>query len=139
MWFQREIKIKRKARGFYIITDEILKNIPEIGEIKIGMMNLFIQHTSASIAINENVSSDVRRDFERYFNKIVPEDLMNYEHIHEGNDDLPAHIKSTMIGQSINIPITNRKLNLGIWQGIFLCEHRNFGGDRNIVVTIWGE
>lgn len=139
MWFQREIKIKRKARGFYIITDEILKNIPEISEIKIGIMNLFIQHTSASIAINENVSSDVRRDFERYFNKIVPEDLMNYEHIHEGNDDLPAHIKSTMIGQSINIPITNGKLNLGIWQGIYLCEHRNYSGDRNLVITICGE
>lgn len=139
MWIQKQITLKAKPRGFHIITDEILRNIPELNKIKIGMMNIFIQHTSASIAINENVSSDVRRDFERYFNKTVPENENYFEHTLEGSDDLPAHIKSTIIGQSINIPVSNGSLNLGTWQGIYLCEHRNYGGNRDLVVTIWGE
>lgn len=139
MWIQKQITLKAKPRGFHIITDEILRNIPELSKIKIGMMNIFIQHTSASIAINENVSSDVRRDFERYFNKFVPENENYFEHTLEGKDDLPAHIKSTIIGQSVNIPVSNGSLNLGTWQGIYLCEHRNYGGSRDLVVTIWGE
>lgn len=139
MWIQKQITLKAKPRGFHIITDEILRNIPELSKIKIGMMNIFIQHTSASIAINENVSSDVRRDFERYFNKFVPENENYFEHTLEGKDDLPAHIKSTIIGQSVNIPVSNGSLNLGTWQGIYLCEHRNYGGNRDLVVTIWGE
>ena len=137
-WFQKSINIKSPKRGFIIITDEILKQIPEIKEISIGMLNLFIKHTSASISINENCDPTVRKDLENYFNRIVPENTHDYEHIYEGLDDMPAHIKSTIIGNSVSIPITNGKLNLGTWQGIYLCEHRSIPVSRKIIATLYG-
>ncbi len=139
MTFQKEITIKQKPRGFHIVTNEILNQIQEISKVKVGIANLFIKHTSASLTINENVSSDVLRDMESHFNKFIPEDAPYYEHIYEGSDDMPAHIKSSVLGQSLSIPITDGRLNLGTWQGIYLGEHRNYGGVRRIVVTIIGE
>ena len=139
MNFQKEIQLTAKSRGFHIITNEILNQILEIGKVKVGIANFFIKHTSASLTIIENVSSDVLRDLESHFNKFVPEDAPYYEHIYEGSDDMPAHIKSSVLGQSLSIPITDGKLNLGTWQGIYLGEHRNYGGTRKIVVTIIGE
>ena len=139
MWIQKEIKIAEKPRGFHLITKDILSAIPELANIKVGLMNIFIRHTSASLTVNENVSSDVRRDFERHFNKIVPDGADYFEHNYEGDDDMAAHIKSSMIGQSLNIPVSNGKLNLGTWQGIYLCEHRNYSGKRSLVITLWGE
>ena len=139
MTFQKEITLQQKSRGFHIITNEILNQILEIGKVKVGIANFFIKHTSASLTIIENVSSDVLRDLESHFNKFVPEDAPYYEHIYEGSDDMPAHIKSSVLGQSLSIPITDGKLNLGTWQGIYLGEHRNYGGTRKIVVTIIGE
>lgn len=139
MTFQKEITLKPYKRGFHIITNEILNNVPEIAKIKTGVANIFIKHTSASLTINENVSSDVLRDMERHFNKIVPEDAPYYEHIYEGSDDMPAHIKSSILGQALSIPITDGKLNLGTWQGIILGEHRNYGGSRKLVISLIGE
>jgi len=139
MIIQKEIILQQKSRGFHIITNEIINQIPEIAKVKNGIANLFIKHTSASLTINENVSSDVLRDMERHFNKFVPEDAPYYEHIYEGEDDMPAHIKSSVLGQSLSIPVTNGKFNLGTWQGIYLGEHRNYGGARKIVVTIIGD
>jgi len=139
MYYQKEIVLGQKSRGFHLVTHEIINQIPEIADVKIGVANIFIKHTSASLTINENVSSDVLRDMEKHFNKFVPENAPYYEHIYEGDDDMPAHIKSSIIGSSLSIPITNGKLNLGTWQGIYLGEHRNHGGARKIVVTIIGE
>jgi secondary thiamine-phosphate synthase enzyme len=137
--FQKEISLKPGARGFHLITDEILEQIPEIKKIKTGLMHILIKHTSASITLNENYDPDVRSDLEKYFNRTVKENEPWYEHNSEGADDMPAHIKSTLIGNSLTIPITNGKLNLGTWQGIYLCEHRNHAGSRKVVVTIFGE
>ncbi|MCX7875334.1 MAG: secondary thiamine-phosphate synthase enzyme YjbQ [Melioribacteraceae bacterium] len=140
MIFQKEITIKPKSRGIHLITDEIISNCREINNFKYGLMNLFIKHTSASLTINENADPTVRYDMEKYFNKIVPEsDAKLYQHTYEGLDDMTSHIKSTLIGTNINIPITNGKINLGTWQGIYLCEHRNYGGSRKIIITIIGE
>ncbi len=139
MNFQKEITLTAKQRGFHIITNEILNQVPEIAKVKIGIANIFIKHTSASLTINENVSSDVLRDMERHFNKFIPENAPYYEHNYEGDDDMPAHIKSSTFGASLSIPITDGRLNLGTWQGIVLGEHRDYGGARKIVVTIIGE
>lgn len=140
MIIQKEIFLKPRSRGIHLITDEIIFSLDELKKIKTGLMNIFIKHTSASLTINENADPTVRTDMEKYFNKIVPEsDAILYEHTYEGLDDMTSHIKSTLIGSSINIPITNGKLNLGTWQGIYLCEHRNYGGSRKIIVTIIGE
>jgi secondary thiamine-phosphate synthase enzyme len=139
MWTQKEIKLRARTRGFYLVTDEVLRQLPEVADLSIGMMNVLIKHTSASLTINENADPSVRDDFETVFNKLVPENQPYYTHIYEGSDDLPAHIKSSLLGSSINIPITQGELNLGLWQGIYLCEHRNHGGSREIVVTINGE
>jgi secondary thiamine-phosphate synthase enzyme len=139
MYHQKVITLKPRPRGFHIITQEILNELSEIKEVKSGLLNLFIQHTSASLTINENVSSDVRRDMERHFNQMVPENASYYEHTLEGSDDMPAHIKSSLLGPSLTIPVTSGKLNLGTWQGIYLCEHRDNGGPRRIVITIMGE
>ena len=136
MWKQREIILKAKPRGFHLITDEMLRELPELRELRIGMMNIFIMHTSASLTINENADPSVRQDFESYFNHAVPEDEPYYIHQDEGPDDLPAHLKSSLLGSSLNIPITGGKPGLGTWQGIYLCEHRNHGGSRSVVVTI---
>lgn len=139
MWIQKEIKLKPRARGFHLITDEILSQLPELKGVSVGLLNVFIKHTSASLTINENADPTVRQDFESYFNKFVPEDEPYYRHLDEGSDDLPSHIKSSILGSNHSIPITNGKLNMGVWQGIYLCEHRNYGGGRTIVLTINGE
>ena len=138
-WYQKEIILKLRGRGFHLVTEEIIGEIPEIQKIKTGLMHIHIKHTSASLTLNENYDPDVRRDMERYFNKTVKENEPWYEHNSEGSDDMPAHIKSTIIGTSLTIPITNGQLNLGTWQGIYLCEHRNHAENRKIVVTINGE
>ncbi|MBM4171980.1 MAG: YjbQ family protein [Ignavibacteria bacterium] len=140
MMIQKEIILKPKERGFHLITSEIFSQIPEITEIKKGIAHVFIKHTSASLTINENADPTVRTDMETYFNKAVSEsDARFFQHTFEGADDMTSHIKSSILGSSVSIPITNGKLNLGTWQGIYLCEHRNKGGSRKIVVTIMGE
>lgn len=139
MWQQKEIRLKAKSRGFHLITDEILKQLPEISSFRVGLINVFIKHTSASLTINENADPTVRQDFESYFNRAVPENEPYYKHTYEGSDDLPGHLKSSLLGNSVTIPITQGRLNLGTWQGIYLCEHRNQGGPRTVVVTLQGE
>ncbi len=138
-WFQKQITISPKSRGFHVITNEILSKLPELKNIKTGIAHIFIQHTSASLTINENVSPDVRSDMESHFNHMVPENAPYYSHVMEGADDMPAHIKSSILGPSLTMPITDGRFNLGTWQGIYLCEHRNRGSARRIVVTISGE
>lgn len=139
MWIQKEFVLKPRNRGFHLITDEILQNCEEIHKVKVGLLNIFIQHTSASLTLNENASSDVRSDMEKHFNNIIPENAPYYQHTFEGADDMPAHIKSSILGASLTIPIINGRLNLGTWQGIYLCEHRNHGGARRLVITINGD
>lgn len=136
--FQKQIKLKPFSRGFHLITDVIGDALPEISQINIGQLQLFIKHTSASLSINENADFTVRSDFESHFNKMVPENAPYYKHTYEGSDDMPAHIKASLLGASVQIPITNGKLNLGIWQGIYLCELRNHGGSRSLVITAFG-
>lgn len=136
--FQKEIKLPPYKRGFHLITSTILQHIPEIKEIENGMLNVFIKHTSAGLTINENADASVRTDFESHMNKIVPENAPYYIHTYEGPDDMPAHIKSSLMGASVQIPISAGRLNLGTWQGIYLCEHRNHGGARSIVITAFG-
>ncbi len=139
MWVQKKIHLQSKPRGFHLVTAEILNELPELSGISIGVMTVFIQHTSASLTINENADPTVRQDFEGYFSCHVPENEPYYRHVDEGADDLPAHLKSSILGCSLTIPITDGRLNMGIWQGIYLCEHRNRGGSRSIVVTLNGE
>jgi len=137
-FYQKEISLKPLKRGFHLITSQILNAIPEIKEISTGQSQVFIKHTSASLTINENADPTVRTDFESHFNKMVPENMPYYIHTYEGSDDMPAHLKTSLLGSSIQIPITNGKLNLGIWQGIYLCEHRDYGGNRKLVITAFG-
>ena len=139
MWIQKEISLNPKPRGFHLITNEIIQNLQEIGDISIGTMEIFIKHTSASLTINEDADPTVRDDFESHFNQIVPENAPYYKHTIEGPDDMPAHLKSSILGSSVTIPITNGALNLGTWQGIYLCEHRNHGGSRSVVLTLTGK
>jgi len=134
----KEITLDNLNRGFHIITDEIINNLPEINTIENGILFLFIKHTSASISINENADSTVREDLESFFNRTVKEDLSLYKHNYEGVDDMPAHIKSTLIGNNIHIPIINGRLDLGTWQGIYLCEHRDYSSRRKIRITLLG-
>ncbi len=137
--FQQSLTLKEKRRGFHLITEEVLNAIPEITELKTGLLQVFIQHTSASLCVNENADPTVRKDFEMYFNKAVPEEDPDYEHNDEGADDMPAHLKAALLGSSVILPIKNGTLLVGTWQGIYLCEHRNHGGRRNLVLTAWGE
>ena len=139
MWIQKEIQLKAKSRGFHLITGEILRELPELRDFRIGVMSIFITHTSASLTINENADPAVRSDFENYFNHAVPENEPYYGHNDEGSDDLPAHLKSSLLGSSLDIPIADGRPMLGTWQGIYLCEHRNHGGSRRLVVTLHGE
>ncbi len=139
MWLQKEITLRSRNKGFHLITDEILFNIPEIQQIKIGLVLILLKHTSASLTLNENADPDVRTDMKSYFDELVPENKKYFEHTSEGADDMPAHIKTSLLGNSLTIPITNGKINLGTWQGIYLCEHRNFGGSRKVCVTVNGE
>ena len=138
-WIQKEFSLKARSRGFHLITREVLEQLPELREIEIGILNLFIQHTSASLTINENADPDVRGDMERHFNHFVPENAPYYEHTLEGADDMPAHIKASLLGSSLSIPVGHGTLRMGTWQGIYLCEHRNHGGARRIVATLFGE
>lgn len=139
MWFQKEIKLKARPRGFHLVTDEITRSLPELRSAQVGMMNVFIKHTSASLTVNENADPTVREDFESYFSRAVPENEPYYKHTLEGSDDLPAHLKASILGASVDVPVTRGELNLGTWQGIYLCEHRNRGGARTVVVTVQGE
>ncbi|GKW41397.1 MULTISPECIES: secondary thiamine-phosphate synthase enzyme YjbQ [Pectobacterium] len=139
MWMQYEIRLKPKARGFHLVTDEILAQVIALRQINVGLMQVFIKHTSAALTINENADPTVRQDFESFFNRLVPEDEPYYRHTYEGSDDMPAHLKGSLLGNSLTIPITNGRLNIGTWQGIYLCEHRNHGGSRSLVVTLNGE
>jgi secondary thiamine-phosphate synthase enzyme len=137
--FQQHIQLSQRRRGFHLITAEVIHALPQISEIKTGICQIFIQHTSASLTINENADPTVRKDFEMYFSKTVPENDPEYQHDDEGPDDMPAHIKASMLGASVTIPVRNGRLALGIWQGIYLCEHRNYGGQRSLMITAWGE
>ena len=139
MWVQKKINLLAKQRGFHLVSNEIITAIPELKHIKVGLLHLFIQHTSASLAINENADPDVRIDMEAYFNQAIPENEPYYRHVLEGSDDMPAHIKSVVLGGDLTIPIANGQLQIGLWQGIYLCEHRNSAGNRKIVATLNGE
>jgi secondary thiamine-phosphate synthase enzyme len=136
--FQKEIVLPSYSKGFHLITNRILEEIPELNTVSIGTLHIFIKHTSASLSINENADPSVRTDFENFFQKLAPEMEPYYTHTSEGPDDMPAHLKASLLGSSITIPITNGKLNLGIWQGVYLGEHRDYGGKRKLVVTILG-
>lgn len=138
-FFQKEIKLNPKRRGFHLITHDIEAAIPELHKIQIGQLQVFIKHTSASLTINENADPTVRNDFESHINVMVPENAPYYIHTYEGPDDMPAHIKASLMGASVQIPVTNGKLNLGVWQGIYLGEHRDYGGSRSVVITLFGQ
>lgn len=137
--YQQAISLAEKRRGFHLITTEVLRALPQIAEIKTGLCQVFIQHTSASLTINENADPTVRKDFEMFFNKTVQENDPDYIHDYEGQDDMPAHLKASLLGSSVLIPIRNGRLAFGTWQGIYLCEHRDLGGSRSLVITAWGE
>ena len=137
-WTQRTISLARQRRGFHLITSQVVEALPELASIKTGLLHVFIQHTSASLSINENADADVRTDLETALNEIAPEDLA-YVHTIEGPDDMPAHVKASLMGSSVSIPVTNGRLALGTWQGIYLCEHRNHASQRSLVLTLWGE
>lgn len=139
MYFQKEISLAPYQRGFHLITSDVLQAIPELRKISIGLIHIHIKHTSASLTINENADPTVREDFEAHFNILVPEEGTHYQHTYEGPDDMTSHIKASILGPSITVPITNGRLNLGTWQGIYLCEHRNQGGARSLVITAHGE
>ena len=139
IWLQRLIRLQPRPRGFHVVTAELLAQLPELGELRVGMLHLLIQHTSASLALNENVSPDVRRDFEAWFDQAVPEGAPFWTHTLEGDDDMPAHIKAALLGPSLTLPVSGGRLALGTWQGIYLCEHRDHGGGRVLMATAWGE
>lgn len=137
-WFQKEITLSPKRRGFHLITAEITQQLPELQQYAVGLAHIFIQHTSAALTLNENADPTVRLDFESHFNQMVPENAPYYQHTYEGPDDMPAHIKAALLGPSVTIPLKNGRFHLGVWQGIYLCEHRDRGGSRRLVVTVNG-
>jgi secondary thiamine-phosphate synthase enzyme len=139
MWVQRSVSLDPRARGFHLITREIVDALPELRELRVGLLHLLIQHTSASLALNENASPDVRRDFETWFSRAVPEGVSYWTHTLEGDDDMPAHVKAALLGPSLTLPVARGRLALGTWQGIYLCEHRERGGARTVVATAWGD
>jgi len=139
MWVQKEIQLKARPRGFHLVTDEVIRGIPALSDMAVGLLHVMIKHTSASLTLNENADPTVRGDFERFFNRAVPENAPYFEHTLEGSDDMPAHIKSSLLGTSVWVPVTDGRLNVGTWQGIYLCEHRNQGGSRRLVLTLQGE
>jgi secondary thiamine-phosphate synthase enzyme len=138
-WLQKEITLQSRARGFHLVTSEIVRQVPEIGRFAVGLAHIFILHTSASLALNENADPTVRQDMEAHFNKMVQEDAPYYIHTYEGPDDMPAHIKAVLLGSSLTIPISQGRLRMGTWQGIYLCEHRNRANGRRLVITLQGE
>ena len=139
MWIQRELTLEPRPRGFHLVTREIEQGVPELAEVAVGIALVFIKHTSASLTLNENASPDVRDDFESYFDATVPEDARYWTHTAEGPDDMPAHIKASLLGPSLSLPVSGGRLALGTWQGIYLCEHRDHAGPRTLVATAWGE
>jgi secondary thiamine-phosphate synthase enzyme len=139
MWLQREITLRPRPRGFHLVTDEVESALPELRECRVGLAHLFIRHTSASLTLNENASPDVRRDFESWFNAVVPENAPFWTHTIEGPDDMPAHIKASVLGPALTLPVSRGRFALGTWQGVYLCEHRDQGGARSLIVTVFGE
>src|SRR3954447_3082413 len=139
MWVQREIALEPRPRGFHLVGGEVLRELPEVGEVAVGLLHLHVLHTSASLALNENASPDVRAALESWFNETVPEDAPYWRHTLEGPDDMPAHVKSVLVGPSLTLPVRDGSLALGTWQGIFLCEHRDRGGSRRLVATLHGD
>jgi secondary thiamine-phosphate synthase enzyme len=139
MWAQREVVLAARPRGFHLVTGEVAGALPELRELRVGLAHLFITHTSASLALNENASPDVRRDFETWFSDAVPDGWPPFSHTLEGPDDMPAHVKAALLGPSLTLPVTEGRLALGTWQGVYLCEHRDRGGPRRLVATLWGE
>ena len=139
MWLQREIRLDPRPRGFHLITGEVVRALPELGELGVGLLHVFIRHTSASLTLNENASPDVRDDFDAFFDDAVPEDAPYWTHTIEGPDDMPAHIKASLLGPSLTLPVSRGRLAIGTWQGIYLCEHRDRGGSRSLVATLQGE
>ncbi len=138
-WLQKEIRLHPRPRGFHLITKEVIHQFPEISEVAAGLLHLFLCHTSAALTINENADSDVRQDFESFFNRAIPEENNWFRHISEGRDDMPAHLKSSILGAELSLPVTKGRLRLGTWQGIYLCEHRNNGGSRRLFATLHGQ
>lgn len=139
MWLQRELTLEPRPRGFHLVTREVLAALPALGEVTVGLLHLLLRHTSASLTLNENASPEVRRDLEAWFSDAVPERSALWTHTLEGPDDMPAHIKASLLGPSLMLPISGGRLALGAWQGIYLCEHRDRGGPRSLVLTLWGE
>jgi len=139
MWAQHELTLQPFERGFHLITGEVERGVPELSQLRVGIAHVFIQHTSASLTLNENASADVRRDFESWFNEAVPERADYWTHTLEGSDDMPGHVKASLLGPALTVPVSEGRLALGTWQGIYLCEHRDHGGARRLIVTVWGE
>jgi secondary thiamine-phosphate synthase enzyme len=139
MWVQREVTLRPRPRGFHLITRDVLEAVPELRSLRVGLLHVFIRHTSASLTLNENASPDVRDDFEAWFNEAVPEDAGYWTHTIEGPDDMPAHVKASLLGPSVTLPVSGGGFAVGTWQGIYLCEHRDHGGARSLVVTLMGE
>jgi secondary thiamine-phosphate synthase enzyme len=138
VWAQREISLDSLPRGFHLITREVVAALPELAEVRVGLLHLFLRHTSASLTLNENASPDVRRDFAAFFDRAVPEQAAYWTHTLEGPDDMPAHIKASLLGPSLSLPVAGGRLALGTWQGVYLCEHRDRGGARSLLATLWG-
>jgi secondary thiamine-phosphate synthase enzyme len=139
MWAQHEVVLEPRPRGFHLVTDEVVRGVPELSSLRVGMAHVFIRHTSASLTLNENADPSVRRDFRTWFERAVPDDADYFEHTTEGPDDMTSHIKSSLLGPSLTLPVSGGRLALGTWQGIYLCEHRERGGSRRLTVTLWGE
>ena len=139
VWIQREVRLRPRPRGFHLVTQEVAEAVPELGELRVGIAHVFMRHTSASLTLNENASPDVRRDFAEWFDRAVPDGAEYFAHTLEGPDDMPAHLKASLTGASLVLPVRDGELALGTWQGIYLCEHRDAGGPRTLVVTVWGE
>jgi secondary thiamine-phosphate synthase enzyme len=139
MWAQHEITLEARPRGYHLVTDEVVRGVPELGDLRVGLLHVFIQHTSASLTVNENAAPAVRRDFAEWFDRAVPDGADYFDHTSEGPDDMPAHIKSSLLGPSLTLPVAGGRLALGTWQGIYLCEHRDRGGPRRLTLTLWGD
>jgi secondary thiamine-phosphate synthase enzyme len=139
VWLQREVRLQPRPRGFHLVTAEVREAVPELAEVRLGLANLFLRHTSASLTLNENASPDVRRDFATWFDRAVPDGADYWTHTLEGPDDMPAHVKASLTGNSLVVPIRDGRLALGTWQGVYLCEHRDAAGARELLVTAWGE
>jgi secondary thiamine-phosphate synthase enzyme len=139
MWHQRELTLRPRPRGFHLITDEVVEAVPELRDLRVGLAHLFLRHTSASLTLNENASPDVRHDFRSWFDRAVPEDAPYWTHTLEGPDDMPSHIKSALTGNDLTLPVRDGRLAVGTWQGVYLCEHRDQGGPRSLLVTVTGE